>query len=378
MSFTITVWQTAAVVVETLRLPPVMVGGSYEVPLRASGGDAGNYAWEVTAGALPQGLTLSEGTIEGTPTAGGAAVVELRVSSGDRNATASFTLDVGANNPDRFDITPYALVEIPAEIQPHVDEAIARWEGALTGNLQPATLPATFFGESSCGGFGTAVNGTTTDDIIMMINIRPIDGRGGILGQAGPCAIRNADALPIVGILTLDSDDLAPMIGTTTLTALIFHEMGHVLGFGTLWSGLRVGTATDSSSFTGVNAVEAWRALGGQGNVPLETTGGSGTRDSHWSEAVFDREVMTGFSEAIGVFQPLSRVTIASMADLGYTVDMDVADSFALYAALMADDPAAADLGHDVALTWPIQVLHEDGSSRTIDLSAEPTEPGGR
>jgi hypothetical protein len=43
---------------------------------------------------------------------------------------------------------------------------------------------------------------------------------------------------------------------------------------------------------------------------------------------VFDNELLTGWVEVAGVSNPLSRVTVASMADLGYQVNLSVADVY--------------------------------------------------
>lgn len=370
---TLSVLTTAPVKIETVRLPPVVVTGPYNVRLRADGGDGENYVWSVAEGSLPPGLTVAGDSINGSPSSVGTFDVGLRVTSGDQSDTAPFTIRVVPHNPDRYDITPYPVVEISSEIQAHVDEAIKQWEEAITGNLQAVALPIEFFGPNGCFGFGDALNGTSIDDIVMVINIDSIDGRGQVVGQAGPCVIRgDEDALPIGGVLTLDVADLEPLVGTSTLTGLIFHEMGHILGFGTLWgSDVTSGLQSDSSSFTGEAAVAEYRAIGGVGNVPLETTGGDGTRDSHWAENVFDREVMTGFIEQVGTFMPLSRVSIASMADLGYTVDLNAADSFSLSVALMAPGAVLDNIGHDDTLKGPVLILEEDGSSRTLDLSRQ-------
>ena len=60
----------------------------------------------------------------------------------------------------------------------------------------------------------------------------------------------------------------------------------------------------------------------------MANTGGPGTRDSHWREAVFGNELMTGFINQ-GV-NPVSRLTIASLADLGYQVNLEAADAYML------------------------------------------------
>jgi hypothetical protein len=251
---------------------------------------------------------------------------------------------------------------VPAEIRPHLDAAIARWERVITGNLGPVTIPQNFFSSPFCGGFGGLVNGTSVEDLIVMMDISPIDGPGKILGQAGPCGLRSSTPLPFVGVLTLDSEDLAPMAGTQTLTDVIFHEIGHILGFGTLWGGqeLLTGGGTADPRFTGTRAMQEYSALGGTGSVPAENTGGSGTKDSHWRESIFRTEILTGFSERIGVAMPLSRLTIASMADLGYTVDFREADAYALPGAPGAPPLAPLEpLGYDVVLDGPVRVLPE-------------------
>src|SRR5207237_578070 len=58
--------------------------------------------------------------------------------------------------------------------------------------------------------------------------------------------------------------------------------------------------------------------------APVEDTGGLGTAGSHWRERVFLGELMTGW---IGPApNPLSIVTVQSLADLGYTVTETGAD----------------------------------------------------
>jgi hypothetical protein len=59
----------------------------------------------------------------------------------------------------------------------------------------------------------------------------------------------------------------------------------------------------------------------------VENTGGSGTADAHWRESVFGKELMTGYYNP-GSPNPLSRVTVGAMADLGYLVNMNAADSY--------------------------------------------------
>lgn len=351
--------------VENLVLPPGLQGAQYSVPLRAEGGDGANYEWSVVGGQLPAGLSISNGRITGNPSGTDTTTVTLRVESGGFAAEETFQLRVVANRTVDYHITIVDVTGVPASIQPHLAEAIAQWESVLAGDLGAVAVPDSFFGPDGCGGFGQNVNGTATDDILMLVHIESIDGPGKTLAQAGPCGIRNSNALPFVGILTLDQDDLMPIVGTSTLTDIIAHEMGHVLGYGTLWEIFDVieHAGTDSTRFTGPAAISEWEALGGSGPVPLENDGGEGTADGHWEESIFDEELMTGFVEAIGLPNPLSRLTIGSLEDLGYAVNYSAAESYSLSStSSLRADAAWQDqrhLGYDVILRGPIRVLDD-------------------
>lgn len=179
------------------------------------------------------------------------------------------------------------------------------------------------------------VEGESVDDVLIVAEGAAIDGPGQILGQAGPTHLRpqNAGAaalLPARGEMTFDSADLAEMESDGTLDDVITHEMGHVLGIGTLWAQKRLlaGSGGPDPTFTGEVATAEYKALGGRAAVPVENTGGPGTREGHWRESVFGNELMSGFIREPG--NPLSRVTAASLADLGYQVDMDAAEPYRL------------------------------------------------
>ena len=174
------------------------------------------------------------------------------------------------------------------------------------------------------------------DDLLISVTIADIDGVGGILGQAGPDALRPSSLgrLPYTGSTELDAADVANLASRGTLDDVVLHEFGHILGIGTIWDlkGFRSGT-----DYTGFNAVREFNAIGGSGNtVPLEPNGGPGTALSHWSEDVFGDELMTGFLS--GSTNPLSRVTVGTLQDLGYAVNYSSAESFSLPSSLRADD----------------------------------------
>jgi hypothetical protein len=223
-------------------------------------------------------------------------------------------------------------------------QAEVRWEGLITGDLPDVPVNAA---AGTCGGGSPALS-ETVDDLLILANLSPIDGPGAVLGSAGPCFIRVPGFLPIVGQMRFDTDDLEFLEELDLLDDVILHEMGHVLGFGTVWDlkGLLAEASLEGGvdpHFTGPLAIAAFDAAGGAGytgqKVPVENTGGLGTADSHWREEdedgpLFGSELMTGF---IGIAaNPLSAITVQSLADLGYAANPAGADPFALGPTLRA------------------------------------------
>jgi hypothetical protein len=198
--------------------------------------------------------------------------------------------------------------------QPLFDDAAERWEQIIIADLPDVN--------SSNFGF--------VDDLLIDASVVFIDGPGGVLGQAGPDWIRSSSGLPFHGEMEFDSADVSQMFGNGTLYNVILHEMGHILGIGTLWDHHDL---LNGFQYIGAYAVAEYRIISGNSSasfVPVENSGGPGTAGGHWEEDIFNAELMTGFVEAAGVAMPLSRITVASLMDLGYTVNMAAADPFTL------------------------------------------------
>lgn len=194
--------------------------------------------------------------------------------------------------------------------------AAERWSEIVTADLPAVT-----------------VEGEEVDDLLILAQGSPMDGPGGTLGAAGPTHLRFGSGLPAKGRMTFDSADLNAMEVSGQLEDVILHEMGHVMGFGTLWSqmGLIVGEGSNNPVFVGVNAQREYAVLTGRTNttpVPVANTGGQGTRDGHWRETVFGHELLTGYIS--GIVRPISRMSIAAFADMGYQVDYTAADDYDL------------------------------------------------
>lgn len=193
--------------------------------------------------------------------------------------------------------------------------AAARWEKLITADVPSisGSFPANY-----CIGGMPAFSGTI-DDIMIDVQLRPIDGPGKILGAAGPCVARGSDGLTSYGIMYFDVVDLAFLDTYGLFDETITHEMGHVLGIGSLWN-YRRSLVTPDFSFNGKFANLQFAEAGGTGLVPVENMYGAGTKGSHWREASMKNELMTGFIN-LGV-NPLSRITMGSLRDLGYRTNM--------------------------------------------------------
>ncbi|PJI92481.1 leishmanolysin [Yoonia maricola] len=176
------------------------------------------------------------------------------------------------------------------------------------------------------------VDGETLTGLLIEASIETIDGPAGVLGQAGPTALREDTGLPVTGIMQFDDADISKLEAEGSFADVILHEMAHVLGFGTLWTmnGLIAASGTNDPRFTGPAAAREFEALMSDDGpfVPIANTGGEGTREGHWRELIFGDELLTGFLS--GADRPLSRMSIASFEDLGYQVDYSTADPFAL------------------------------------------------
>jgi hypothetical protein len=157
--------------------------------------------------------------------------------------------------------------------------------------------------------------------------------------------------------------------------------MGHVLGFGTLWSlaspavsclqlpsnppttlqdtyfscaGGSANAAAQFDSVGGTSYTGSGQPYGGH-VVPVENcanspyvypTCGQGTVNGHWRETAFGNELMVGFLPSNPA---LSKVTVASLQDLGYTVNYAAADSYThTFTAPPVESGARMFLGDDI------------------------------
>ncbi|WP_461413939.1 leishmanolysin-related zinc metalloendopeptidase [Gemmatimonas sp.] len=294
--------------------------------------------------------TVSSGQVSSDPANGSAFVgawnlgptettqTLVATSSALPGKSATFTASVGSSQFD-IDVRFIGTVTNPAVRQAFLTAA-AKWKTVIVGDLQ-RTIVNNVAG--ACDSWIPAIN-ETINDVVIFARVAAIDGAGdstgNILGQAGPCAVNPGTRLTSYGLMEFDEFDLNQLVADGSLVDVIIHEMGHVLGIGTLWNfggrSLLVGAGTNEPYFQGSAARTQFTALNNATYsgipVPVENSGGGGTRDSHWREGVLRNELMTGFLNFGS--NPLSRISVGSLQDLGYTVNVAAADGYSFTASL--------------------------------------------
>ncbi len=302
--------------------------------------------------------------------AGARGVATVTVTArdpGGLSASSSFAVSV---SEQKFQIELVFVTSVTRAQRAAFVRAAERWMTILAPTEFPDSRePRTW----TCGDdtrFARYVG--TIDDVMIVAAVDEIDGPGGTLGRAGACWRRAGTLMPLYGRMEFDVADLERLERRGTLEDVVLHEMGHVLGIGTIWS--RLGLLRDPASeteapdthFTGPLAIEAFDEAGGTGyrgaKVPVENMGGPGSRNGHWREKVLRTELMTP-SVRIGGSSPLSAITIQSLADLGYSVDTTLADPYRLPDADAAPDIDPGRLipyGDDI---WrgPVVIVDRDG-----------------
>jgi hypothetical protein len=215
--------------------------------------------------------------------------------------------------------------------------AAARISAIVTGDIIDADARGGTVNPSQCGVEGQPNLNEIIDDVLIYASIQSIDGPGKVLAQAGPCFVRGTSSgdHTAVGVMEFDSADLNTLTGGGNLQDVITHEMMHVVGVGTLWidRDIIVDTGSVNPRYTGANGIAGCQSTGGtiacSSSVPVENTGGEGTRDSHWRESTFNTELMTGFLDGGAV--PISLMTIGALEDLGFVVNDAAADTYMIF-----------------------------------------------
>ena len=200
--------------------------------------------------------------------------------------------------------------------------AARRWMSIIREDLPDHTFANRWSGV--CGDQSYAIpSGERIDDLRIYVIARHLVG--GIAGQGGPSVLRTT-GLPVIGCVEFDLESVtSESVSSLGSRNLALHEMGHVLGIGTIWDDF-IQNPSGDPHFTGPLAIAAFNAAGGQdyagAKVPVEHV-----ILGHWRAPVLEGELMVG---ADGSGSALSAITIQALADLGWVVDVTQADAYTL------------------------------------------------
>jgi hypothetical protein len=212
------------------------------------------------------------------------------------------------------------------------------FDGTVSPARQATFNAAAALWEGLLPNYKTGVTGPAS--VVISATLPAGDGPGGILGSAGPTTTINSGGFTLAntGQMEFDSFDVADLETAGTFDEVILHEMGHVLGIGTLWNqGLNALYVNGSGQYTGADALAAfqteWVGQGAATFVPVELGGGAGTANGHWNESDgggaatglvrvgtgedMQFELMTGWLDTA---QPnfISQMTLGSLSDMGF------------------------------------------------------------
>lgn len=302
--------------------------------------------------------------------------------------------EVAAPGALAFDLDLAFVSSVPSTQRAAIQDAAAQWRQILRTSLQDVDFSGRPVPADTCVEGQPRVT-DTVDDLRVYVRLAPIDGAGGTLATAGACFIRLASGLPVLSAITFDTDDLDAM-STGLAERVAMHELAHALGFGTLWyrhslvrypSRDAAGDPVDAdrdTHFTGALALSAFAAAGGTAHagrpVPVENTGGPGSRDGHWRESVFGAELLSP-RLASGQIEPLSAITIQALADMGYRVDAARAEPYSLpgLAPVLAPPAAEADpTAPGTCIVVPGGTAVDDGRPLIVPPDRVTVRPAGR
>ena len=242
---------------------------------------------------------------------------------------AAFDLQFSIPNPgNQFDANELNILNAALlRVERMWETVITGYQPGISVGAIPITIDPTTQGLAAANYSGTTVQGgfTLTTSGFVNVNVNEIENFANWQGVGAN--------------------------GRNYIDELLAHEVGHVLGVGTLWVSNSV-YVSNSFQYTGVHGLAAYQAEFNQATayIPVENAGNAGTPNAHWDQlmrsssqegtpppanpylldprvGVVDQygrdrglELMTGAIDPDYGEPFLSRFTVQSMRDMGYAV----------------------------------------------------------
>jgi hypothetical protein len=342
----------------------LMAGTTAHIPISFDGafrdpdGDDIVYVSEPSNPALASVSGSAEGVaVKGL--AGGETTIRVWADDGDggRSTPVAFEASIVDGG---FPLHLRYVTPVPFAQRRVFEEAAFRW--SMIVRETPAReihIPAN---KPLCGGnMPELEEDFTGNGVLVNVVVAGIDGPHGVLAQAAQCA--TVEDFPSTGLTWFDAADVEISPVKEGLGIVALHELGHVMdiGFRRWRDMLRGGPAIPY--FAGPQAVREFDKAGGEAHrgpkVPVQPF-----VLGHWSGHVMPNELMAPrFNSG-----PLSAVTVRALADMGWTVDVGMADDYELPRPGAAPDagPPVFDLSGDLVDVGDIPEITIDGQGNIV------------
>ena len=318
-------------------------------------GDDLEFAASSSDAAVATASVSGDDVVVATSATGVATIVVTATDAAGLSATKSIPVLVLAATSN-FNISLRFENSVPRKYRSRIEAAASLWMSILAAmELPDVTLNQNIYCTPGHGAhFGKV------DDVAIIVYVSELNGG---IARASGCRRRSDTFTPIVGFIHFSDDYLDRLVESGKLTEIAVHEIAHVLGFGITWDQRKLATGEANPHFTGSQAIAAFNAAGGASytrpKVPTTST------FDHWPKSVFGPEMMSS-TTSLTVRDPLSAVTLAALADMGYVVDLSYAEDFSISnTGLMAADAAPENViyrGDDVH-HGPVVLVDRNGKT---------------
>ena len=154
--------------------------------------------------------------------------LHLRTIGGEPNSESG---DVSGFD---IEVVHFSGALLSTEHKAAFQRAADRWEEVITGDLRDVNFRLNPYNEWNDIANARITVADAVDDLRIFVRIKSLEEE--IAGRGGPFLIRTENGLPILGSIEIDRDELNSDSGS--FYSLVLHEMGHCLGFGTIWGQL--------------------------------------------------------------------------------------------------------------------------------------------
>ncbi len=298
-----------ALEIETATLAAAVSGSAYTAQLTGRGGSGAGYAWSISAGDLPAGLTLAAtGTpttsISGTPTASGSFTFTVRLADSS-GATATRQLTLVVNGPVQLTTTTLPDGTIGTAYDAPLTAAGGTGTG-YTWQLSSGMLPPGL-SFAATGTPSTTLSGTPTMIGTFNFTVRVTDSSGAFHERAFTTAIASGIVITTTAIanpiqnVPYNQTIASTGTGTTTWSVSVGALPAGIVLTGAGANATLTGTATTAGPFA----------------FTLRVASSAGFDEQNYSGTVSTGISIAAVTPAVGVIQVAYTQAIASIGGSG-------------------------------------------------------------